>query len=50
MFAVIRKSYLYLESLKNAPLYYIEWSFDSVPSDKISFVRKTVMKDAGLLE
>ena len=50
MFAVIRKSYLYLESLKNALLYYIEWSLDSAPSDKISLVRKTVRKDVRLLE
>ena len=50
MFAVIRKSQIYLESLINASLYCKEWSFDSACSDKISLVRKTVMKDVGLPE
>lgn len=48
MFAVICKSYSYLESLKNASLDHKERGVDSVCSDKIRLVRKTVMKDVGL--
>ena len=50
MVAVIRKSYLYLESLGNASLDHKERSINSVCSDKIRLIRKTVVKDAGLSE
>ena len=50
MFAVNRKSYIYLESLKNASLDYKERSFTFACLDKIRLVRKTVMKDVGLPE
>lgn len=50
MFAVIRSSYLYLESLENASLYHKEWGFDAVCSDKNKLGRDTVVKDVGLSE
>jgi hypothetical protein len=48
MFAVIRRSYLYLENDQNAPFDLKERSFDSVCSDKIGLIRKTVLRDVGL--
>ena len=49
MFTVIRSSYLYLESLKNAALdYEKEWSFCFVYSDKNKLEGNTVVMDAGL--
>ncbi|XCP84947.1 hypothetical protein ABXS75_18265 [Roseburia hominis] len=48
MFTAIRSSYVYLESLKNAPLDCVEWGFDAVCSDKNKFGRNTVVKDVGL--
>lgn len=51
MFTTIRSSYLYLESLKSAALYYKnEWSFGFVCSDKNKLERNTVVKDAGISE
>ncbi len=49
MCAVIRKSYSYLESLRNASLDHEQWGFGIVCSDKIRLGRKTVIKDVGLL-
>lgn len=48
MFTVIRKSCLYLETIKNAALDQKGWSFDFACSDKIRPVRKTVMEEVGL--
>ncbi len=50
MFTAIYSSYLYLESLENAPLHrQEEWSFGFVCSDKNELERNTVRKDVGLL-
>ena len=48
MFAVIRKSYLYLESYQNAPFDHEERSFDSACSGKIRLILRTVIRDVGL--
>ncbi len=49
IFAVIRKSYSYLESLRNASLDHEQWGFGIVCSDKIRLGRKIVKTDVGLL-
>lgn len=50
MFAVIRKSYLYLKSLKqkNVLLDYEEWGVSFVCSDKMRLIRNTVPEDGCL--
>lgn len=49
MFTVIRSSYLYPESLKNASLdHKEEWSFVFVCSDKNGLERNAVVKGVGL--
>lgn len=48
MFAVIRKSYLYLESYQNAPFDHEERSLGFACSDKIRLILRTVMRDASL--
>ena len=51
MLTTIRSSYLYLESLKSAALYYKnEWGFGFVCSDKNKLERNTVVKDVGISE
>ncbi len=51
MFTTIRSSYLYLESLKSAALYYKnEWGFGFVCSDKNKLEGNTVVKDAAISE
>ena len=51
MFAVIRSSYVYLESLKNASLKHKEeWGFGVVCSDKNKLEGNTVVRDVGLSE
>ncbi len=49
MLAVIRKSYSYLESMRNASLNHEQWGFGAVCSDKIRLGRKIVLKEVGLL-
>ena len=48
MFAVIRSSYLYLESLKNTALDHKEECFRFVCSDKDELESNTVERDVGL--
>lgn len=50
MFTAIHSSYLYLESLESAALYYKEeWGFSFVCSDKNKLEKNTVVTDVGLL-
>ncbi len=49
MFTAIRSSYLYLESIKNAPLEHKEeWGCVSVCSDKNELEENTVVRDVDL--